>query len=62
MLNVDGVIHGNQRCSLKGYDLNRKWNCNDDSLINETKKLISQFNRNLKIQLVIDLHAHSRKY
>lgn len=26
MMNVDGVIHGNNRCSLAGVDLNRKWN------------------------------------
>jgi murein tripeptide amidase MpaA len=26
MLNVDGVINGNYRCSLASCDLNRKWN------------------------------------
>ena len=25
MLNVDGVINGNYRCSLAGCDLNRRW-------------------------------------
>jgi hypothetical protein len=25
MLNPDGVIHGNYRCSLAGIDLNRVW-------------------------------------
>uniref|UniRef100_H3G5Y4 Peptidase M14 domain-containing protein n=1 Tax=Phytophthora ramorum TaxID=164328 RepID=H3G5Y4_PHYRM len=25
MLNPDGVIHGNYRCSLAGTDLNRRW-------------------------------------
>ena len=25
MLNPDGVIHGNYRCSLAGCDLNRQW-------------------------------------
>jgi hypothetical protein len=25
MLNPDGVIHGNYRCSLAGVDLNRQW-------------------------------------
>jgi murein tripeptide amidase MpaA len=25
MLNPDGVIYGNHRCSLLGCDLNRKW-------------------------------------
>ena len=25
MLNADGVINGNYRCSLAGCDLNRRW-------------------------------------
>jgi murein tripeptide amidase MpaA len=25
MLNVDGVVNGNYRCSLAGADLNRRW-------------------------------------
>jgi len=25
MLNIDGVINGNTRCSLAGVDLNRMW-------------------------------------
>ena len=25
MMNPDGVIHGNYRCSLSGRDLNRRW-------------------------------------
>ncbi len=25
MLNPDGVIYGNYRCSLLGVDLNRRW-------------------------------------
>lgn len=25
MINPDGVIHGNYRCSLSGRDLNRRW-------------------------------------
>ena len=25
MLNIDGVIHGNHRTNLAGFDLNRKW-------------------------------------
>eukprot|EP00829_Urostomides_striatus_P001086 TRINITY_DN11295_c0_g1_i1.p2 TRINITY_DN11295_c0_g1~~TRINITY_DN11295_c0_g1_i1.p2 ORF type:complete len:116 (-),score=0.61 TRINITY_DN11295_c0_g1_i1:45-392(-) len=29
MLNPDGVIYGNYRCSLLGYDLNRKWKTPD---------------------------------
>lgn len=29
MLNPDGVIHGNYRCSLIGADLNRRWKSPD---------------------------------
>ena len=29
MLNPDGVIYGNYRCCLLGYDLNRQWKCPD---------------------------------
>ena len=25
MINVDGVIYGNSRCDLGGFDLNRSW-------------------------------------
>lgn len=31
MLNPDGVINGNYRCSLSGYDLNRLWHCDSPS-------------------------------
>ncbi len=27
MMNPDGVVHGNYRCSLSGTDLNRQWEC-----------------------------------
>lgn len=32
MLNPDGVIHGNYRTNLAGYDLNRVWE-NPDKLL-----------------------------
>jgi len=25
MVNIDGVVHGNTRAELSGYDSNRKW-------------------------------------
>jgi murein tripeptide amidase MpaA len=43
MLNPDGVIHGNYRCSLLGCDLNRKWMTPNKFLhppIYHTKQLI----------------------
>ncbi|CAD8092458.1 unnamed protein product [Paramecium primaurelia] len=61
MLNVDGVVHGNQRCGLGGFDLNRKWGCNRDDTLNEIEKLITNFNENYPIQLILDIHGHSKK-
>lgn len=46
MVNIDGVIHGNNRCSLSGEDLNRRWN-NPDKLLHPeiyyTKQMIDKF-------------------
>ena len=45
MLNPDGVINGNYRCSLAGCDLNRRWKAPSKALhptIYNTKKLIKQ--------------------
>jgi murein tripeptide amidase MpaA len=42
MLNVDGVINGNYRCSLAACDLNRKWAKPSKALhpsVHYTKKL-----------------------
>ena len=33
MVNPDGVIHGNSRCNLAGFDLNRKWGLNELKVI-----------------------------
>jgi murein tripeptide amidase MpaA len=43
MLNPDGVINGNYRCSLAGCDLNRRWKFPNKKIhptIYHTKKLI----------------------
>lgn len=32
MINVDGVIHGNYRCSLAGVDLNRRYGLSSKEL------------------------------
>lgn len=45
MLNPDGVINGNYRCSLAGCDLNRRWKYPSEILhptVYHTKKLISK--------------------
>lgn len=46
MINVDGVIYGNYRCSLTGIDLNRAWKKPDPTLFPEVaaiKKLVEKF-------------------
>jgi len=35
MLNPDGVIEGNYRCSMAGHDLNRQWS-NPDPVLHPT--------------------------
>ena len=64
MLNPDGVIHGNYRCSLAGCDLNRRWKTPCKQLhpeIYHTKKMIINFQKRNELVLLMDLHGHSRK-
>lgn len=61
MLNPDGVINGNYRCSLAGCDLNRRWKTPNKQLhptIYHTKRLIKE---SRDLVLFCDLHGHSRK-
>ena len=63
MLNPDGVIHGNYRCSLAGVDLNRKYN-HPDPLLHPTifsmKNLLMGCQKDRGILLYTDLHGHSQ--
>lgn len=46
MINVDGVIYGNYRCSLSGIDLNRVWKKPNGTLFPEIvaiKNLVENF-------------------
>jgi murein tripeptide amidase MpaA len=64
MLNPDGVINGNYRCSLAGCDLNRRWKHPSPVLhptIYNTKQLIKQFSSERPLVLFCDLHGHSRR-
>ena len=64
MLNPDGVINGNYRCSLVGADLNRRWKNPQASLhpiIYQFKRVIKNTATNYEIDLICDLHGHSRK-
>jgi hypothetical protein len=64
MLNPDGVIHGNYRCSLAGTDLNRRWiNPSPDlhPTVFATKNMITSLHRTRTLSLYCDFHGHSRK-
>lgn len=63
MINVDGVVYGNYRCSLSGIDLNRAWKKPDPTIFPEIfsiKKMIDQFHKEHPVVLFTDLHGHSR--
>ena len=65
MLNPDGVIHGNYRCGLAGADLNRRWKYPSKTLhptVYYTKQLIKMFTREREVDLILDLHGHSRRH
>ena len=64
MLNPDGVIYGNYRWSLLGFDLNRRWDHPSkyfDPTIYYTKRMIKVFQEEREIKLFWDLHGHSLK-
>lgn len=66
MLNVDGVINGNYRCSLAACDLNRKWTKPSKALhppVYFTKKLCETLveKDHKSFFLYLDFHGHSVK-
>ncbi|KAK3593957.1 hypothetical protein CHS0354_040690 [Potamilus streckersoni] len=64
MLNPDGVVVGNYRCSLAGRDLNRNYKSTlKDSYpsIWHTKQMIRRLLQERDIIVYCDLHGHSRK-
>lgn len=64
MLNPDGVISGNYRCSLSGEDLNRRWIDPDVRMyptIWHVKRVIQQLQLERDVILFCDLHGHSKK-
>ncbi|XP_066445491.1 cytosolic carboxypeptidase 4 [Eleutherodactylus coqui] len=65
MLNPDGVINGNHRCSLNGEDLNRQWLSPKHNLqptIYHVKGLLYYLNSIGRTPLVFcDYHGHSQR-
>ncbi|XP_045681075.1 cytosolic carboxypeptidase 4 isoform X2 [Phyllostomus hastatus] len=65
MLNPDGVINGNHRCSLRGEDLNRQWLAPSAQLqptIYHAKGLLHYLNSVGRSPAVFcDFHGHSQK-
>eukprot|EP00397_Hematodinium_sp_SG-2012_P002246 GEMP01002252.1.p1 GENE.GEMP01002252.1~~GEMP01002252.1.p1 ORF type:complete len:1279 (+),score=279.49 GEMP01002252.1:297-4133(+) len=71
MLNPDGVVHGNYRCSLSGEDLNRKF-LHPNKNLHPTVWYLKDYMRDLMpksstpssmrtgISAYIDMHGHSR--
>lgn len=65
MLNPDGVIVGNTRCSLKGNDLNRQYrNTIRQSYptIWYTKLIIDRMIEKTGVAVYCDIHAHSKSH
>ena len=64
MVNIDGVVLGNYRGNFAGFDLNRCWLKPDPTKQPEVfaiKNMIKKIGRKQPIELIIDLHGHSRK-
>ncbi|XP_038621151.1 cytosolic carboxypeptidase 2 [Tachyglossus aculeatus] len=64
MLNPDGVVVGNSRCSLTGRDMNRRYGTilkDSFPCIWHTSKMIKRILEEREILLYCDFHGHSRK-
>lgn len=68
MINIDGVIMGNNRTGLLGHDFNRNWNADEETfkenlfpevvgITKYLKKIKKQKGKYLK--MMIDFHGHS---
>jgi len=64
MVNLDGVELGNYRGNFAGFDLNRCWTKPDPLKQPEVfliKNYIKKLHKKQAIELILDLHGHSRK-
>lgn len=62
MVNPDGVIYGNFRTNLSGFDLNRQWLEPDRSQHPEIFSLRKILTSLKEISFILDFHGHSKKY
>ncbi|KAJ3113758.1 Cytosolic carboxypeptidase 2 [Phlyctochytrium bullatum] len=68
MLNPDGVIIGNYRCNVRGFDLNRHWRRDPEWSEQNTpevkaiKSMMIRTGAAREIALYCDLHGHNRKH
>jgi len=64
MINPDGVMQGNYRCSLSGCDLNRKYITPSKLFhpeIFHLKAMVQKLNKEAPLLFYCDLHGHSKK-
>jgi len=64
MINPDGVINGNYRCSLSGCDLNRRYKAPSKvfhPVIFSIKRMVRSFAKEKEFALFCDFHGHSRR-
>lgn len=64
MVNVDGVIYGNSRCTLAGKDPNRIW-CDPNPIMHPVVYSLKEYLRKVQeittVELFLDFHGHSQK-
>ena len=63
MLNPDGVIVGNYRCSLSGLDLNRQWiapSIKASPEIASMKEMVRKTQECRDVHIFVDILGHSR--
>ncbi|XP_041052604.1 cytosolic carboxypeptidase 2 [Carcharodon carcharias] len=64
MLNPDGVITGNYRCSLSGQDLNRNYRTvlrDSFPCVWHTRNMVQRLMEEREVLIYCDFHGHSRK-